>query len=258
MNPLCWSWWWVIAAGVGLWLGGKFLYGRLLYCYKKRLALRDDPIFLKGEDSLLDQKIAYLLEKLREKRILTKGIYEVPESIQEELKKDKYSAVVLQSLADSIVVHTGAYNAVEVILRDQVTSNDISGQYEVYGKANWQVHLYTDACYRVAQIMAVLIHECVHNFLYYYNLELYPEAENEILTDVTAVFLGFGDLLREGYKPIKEIVEGPSPQGEAGFKVSCWKVGYLELNEIAYVQEKYNAFIREYTPEDIIYGRKLL
>ena len=71
---------------------------------------------------------------------------------QQRIKKDKYSLKTLQSLADSIVVHTGAYNAVEVLIKDSVSGNDISGVYEVHGKADWQVHLYEDTCYSLLKL----------------------------------------------------------------------------------------------------------
>lgn len=237
---------------------GKFIVRYCAFLREKADALKDDPIFLKEQDLILDEKIEYILRQFWERRILTRGIYEVPPEISKELKRDKYSLKTLQSLADSIVVHTGAYNAVEVLIKDSVSGNDISGVYEVHGKADWQVHLYEDTCYSLSQIIAVLIHECVHNFLYYYNLEIYPEEENEILTDVTAVFLGFGELLMQGYKPIKEIAKRHLQNEGIEFEINRWKVGYLNLNEIAYVQRKYEEYTEKYTLEDVIYGQKLL
>lgn len=237
---------------------GKFIVKYFVFLREKADALKDDPIFLKEQDLILDEKIEYILNKFGERRILTRGLYEVPPEIRRELKKDKYSLKTLQKLADSIVAHTGAYNMVEVVIKDSVSGNDISGLYEVHGKADWQVHLYQDNCYSISQIIAVLIHECVHNFLYYYDLEIYPEEENEILTDVTAVFLGFAELLMQGYKPIKEIANRHLQNDGIEFEISRWKVGYLNLNEIAYVKRKYDEYTKEYTLEDVIYGRKLL
>jgi hypothetical protein len=248
----------------------RFLFGALLgftgylvfkycaFCRKRAIVLKDDPVVLKTSDPILDEMIVYLLQKMGEKRVLPQGIYQVPESIQAALKKDRFCLPVLQKLADSIVSHTGAHNAVEVIIKDSFKGNDISGAYEVHGKANWQVHLFRDNTYSVAQVIAVLIHECVHNFLYYYDLEVYPEIKNEVLTDVAAVFLGFGELLCQGYKPIKEITKSYLEDGELKFRVLRWKVGYLNLNEIIYLQNKYEAYTEKYTWTDMIYGLKLL
>ncbi|MGI6587849.1 MAG: hypothetical protein ACOX2N_03500 [Peptococcia bacterium] len=227
------------------------------FLWKKSDALRDDPVFPKEKDIILDEKIEYILQQFCKKRIFSAGVYRVPEEIMQELKRDKYSPDTLQKLADSIVAHTGVYNSVEVIVRD-TKLGDISGLYEVYGEANWQIHLYKDNSYSILQIIAILIHECVHNFLFYYDLELYPEEENEILTDVTAVFLGFGQLLMEGYKPIKEISDSHFQYHGIEFEVSRWRVGYLNLNDLAYVIKKYEEYIAKYTREDVIYGKKLL
>ena len=178
--------------GVLLGFTGYLVFKYCAFCRKRAIVLKDDPVVLKTSDPILDEMIVYLLQKMGEKRVLPQGIYQVPGSIQAALKKDRFCLPVLQKLADSIVSHTGAHNAVEVIIKDSFKGNDISGAYEVHGKANWQVHLFRDNTYSVAQVIAVLIHECVHNFLYYYDLEVYPEIKNEVLTDVAAVFLGLG------------------------------------------------------------------
>lgn len=231
---------------------GRYLVSYIAFLLKKLDALRDDPIFYKKRDIVLDEKIEYIKYQFRRKRIFTTGIYKVPEEIIKDLKKDKYSSETLQKLADSIVKHSGAYNTVEVIIHDIDT--DRSGQYTAYGEANWELHIFKDERFNLYQVIAIVIHECVHNFLYFYKLELFPEEENELLTDVTAVFLGFGPLLMKGYKPLKKIAKTNLKGNENDFKVKRLRVGYLNLNELAYVIRKYE----EYVQEDSLWEYNLL
>ncbi|MDD4665484.1 MAG: hypothetical protein PHC81_02920 [Clostridia bacterium] len=215
----------------------KYLVRYIVFLFKKLATLRDEPVFYKEKDAVLDDKIAYIQKQTCSKKICGEGVYQVPAEIRKELKKNKFSPEALQELADSIVAHTGVYNTVKVIV-DDLNSDSISGLYEAHGKISWELHLYKDLRYNLQQIIAILVHECMHNFLFYYNLELFPEEDNEILTDVTAVYLGFGKLLMQGYKPIKEIVDSGFAYNDHNFVVDRWKIGYLDLSDLAYVMRK--------------------
>ena len=56
---------------------GKFIVRYCAFLREKADALKDDPIF-KRTRSFLDEKIEYILRQFWERRILTRGIYEVP------------------------------------------------------------------------------------------------------------------------------------------------------------------------------------
>ena len=66
------------------------------------------------------------------------------------------------------------------------------------------------------------------------------------------------ELLCQGYKPIKEITKSYLEDGELKFRFYAGKSGYLNLNEIIYLQNKYEAYTEKYTWTDMIYGLKLL
>ena len=230
-------WWVLFSFGlfVLLIVGITHIVKYLIFLYQKAKVLQEEePIFSRVSDVKLDKKIAYIQEKTREKRIYLAGVYTVPEDIRKELQRDKFSPDALQSLADSIVLHTGVFNLVEVKIED-AAPGDVAGLYTTYGRMVREVHLYRNHKYSVQQIIAILIHECTHNFLYYHNLELPSEEENEILTDITAVYLGFGQLLLEGYKPVKEIAEKRYVDYAYGIRVHKWRIGYLKMPDLVYV-----------------------
>ena len=49
-------------------------------------------------------------------------------------------------------------------------------------------------------VISILAHECTHYLLISNNIKLKETIQNECLTDVTAVILGFGKYMVEGYK----------------------------------------------------------
>jgi len=213
----------------------KYLARDLIFSYQKAKVLKEEePIFHRKSDTRLDEKITYIQEQIRQKRIYLAGEYQVPDDIIKELKQDKFSFEALQRLVDSIVLHTGVFNFVQVFVEEADSGNTV-GLYTTYGRMVREIYLYRNNKYRIEQIMAILAHECTHNFLYYHNLEHSSEEENEILTDVTAVCLGFGPLLLAGYKPVKEITKPESEDKTQGLKVHKWRIGYLKMSDLVYV-----------------------
>lgn len=220
----------------------KYVVGDFIFLYRRAKVLKEEePIFYRVNDVILDEKIAYIKEQIRKKRIYLAGVYKVPDDIQKELALDKFSESALQRLVDSIVAHTGVFNLVKVVIDDTVPEN-IAGLYTAFGRMVREIHLYRNNKYSVEQIMAILVHECTHNFLSYYNLELSSEEENEILTDVTAVYLGFGEILVKGYKPIKEVSENKHANKEQRIKVHKWRIGYLKLPDLVYLIRTINIY----------------
>ncbi len=78
-------------------------------------------------------------------------------------------------------------------------------------------------------VLAVLAHEITHKYMEIYNISVGQDMihwyENEILTDITTVFLGLGKIVLNGYY---------NEQKFSKYK-QIFKFGYLELNHIAFV-----------------------
>ena len=70
------------------------------------------------------------------------------------------------------------------------------------------------------EVIAVLIHECMHYILRQKRLWLENTMKNEYLTDIACLFYGFDEYINKGYV----------------------LVGYLKRNEIRYIKE----LIREF------------
>jgi hypothetical protein len=83
--------------------------------------------------------------------------------------------------------------------------------------------------------VAVLIHEFMHFLMHHYELDLsdFDEDQEEILTDLMAIFTGFGKVMALGYFP----TEDQEHQNLFGFGDSS--IGYLSVDEISYIEKRY-------------------
>lgn len=80
-------------------------------------------------------------------------------------------------------------------------------------------------------VISILAHESTHYLLLSNKIELKDRMANECLTDVTAIMLGFGKFMQEGYKISNRVIY------DAEFHRSIKKdrVGYLSYKDIKYV-----------------------
>lgn len=66
------------------------------------------------------------------------------------------------------------------------------GKKQVFIEISEEILKFEDA------ILAILAHEITHEYLYFNNISFSNKYENEILTDIAAIFLGFGKLMLNG------------------------------------------------------------
>ncbi len=83
-------------------------------------------------------------------------------------------------------------------------------------------------------VISILAHESTHYLLLSNKIELKDRMQNECLTDVTAIMLGFGKFMVEGYKISNKVIY------DAEFHRSIKKdrVGYLSYKDIKYALRK--------------------
>lgn len=117
------------------------------------------------------------------------------------------------------------------IFVDDEKSNLNPGMYSnIFGKQTITIRL--KKMYSYEQIIAILCHECVHHFLYNKNIKLLPELENELLTDIATIYLGFGKYIKEGYQEIVRMTTIENRQREI-----ITKIGYIDIYQINYIYD---------------------
>lgn len=84
------------------------------------------------------------------------------------------------------------------------------------------ITLYLNNTYTLQGITAILAHELSHFYLYHQGIEYVNTQENEILTEVTTAYLGFGKYMYKGYRDFLEYE----------------LVGYLDIDDFRYILNK--------------------
>lgn len=78
-------------------------------------------------------------------------------------------------------------------------------------------------------VLATLSHEISHKYNHFNKLYFQNSYENEIFTDLTSVYLGYGKLMLNGVEVIKKYGEAYSE------KIHTKKVGYLNREQLAFI-----------------------
>ena len=100
-------------------------------------------------------------------------------------------------------------------------------------------------------VAATLCHEVCHKWLHSHGIRLPVTIENEVLTDVTAVFLGFGKVMLNGCSVTNERHE-PVANGTRTI-TKTMKSGYLDRDQFAFVYRLVCA-MRSVSQSDSIQG----
>jgi hypothetical protein len=114
------------------------------------------------------------------------------ENYAEEIKTEE----LYQLLADKMCAFLMLPFRIKIFFADHLKG---AGKYE---KMEGMQHIFisSDITYHSAeQKLAILAHEMTHAYLFHHGVFLEDELENEILTDIAAIYLGFGNLIFAGY-----------------------------------------------------------
>lgn len=173
------------------------------------------------------------------------GLYKLPSHMKKEVLKTKFSNVSLQKISDHIGFFLGLSTSVKikvgiessdymVAIPDQINRADQVGLYKATGTYQREIQLTKKYRFSLEHILGILAHEQTHNYLYYYGIQEKNKTENEILTDVAAIYLGLGALLLEGYKPITWTSDHWGDGYQSGYTTNTVYIGYLSLEGIRY------------------------
>ena len=158
----------------------------------------------------IDECIDVLNKKLKHPR----SKYEVDEILISRLSEDLYDEKTLLAIAYDIVRHCGIKPlSIKIVIED--TDAAIAGTYcNYFGQS---VITIVRRKYRSEyDIVATLVHECMHLYLNTIGLRYEDRNMNEYLTDVATVYMGFYDIIERGY----------------------FRQGYLTTNDLKRVQKR--------------------
>lgn len=178
---------------------------------------------------ILDECLNYLHKNLQNNYIVLRSRYYVPQDIYPKLKRKFKREKYLKELFENMLNYVGIPASMVQFKISNSTNEQKAGTFQKISTNSNEIILYYSPYYDVSNIISVLAHEISHLYLNMNSLK-YPDTyRNEILTDVCAIYLGFGYFLLYGYKEKKFATF---------FGTYKEKIGYISKNDIEYISQK--------------------
>jgi hypothetical protein len=160
--------------------------------------------------------ISFLSKELPQKPTVDENLYCFPSKIKDRYANSDRKELIVQELADHIGFYLGIIDAVKVRFVED-TRGDFDFQVDQKGNvqgaivhsfaglysANFvgkkQITIANEQIYRFPNLAAIVAHEFTHHYLHLHKIHC-DIVNDEILTDLAAIYLGFGFLLLRGYE----------------------------------------------------------
>ena len=141
-----------------------------------------------------------------------KDSYKIPDDLYERLKENIRDEEVLTLIARDIVSYCGVDGK---DLKVKV-KNELVHAAGTFNRNTNEITISLINTRYIDEVLAVLIHECMHFVLRQNGISYTDTLKNEYLTDIACIYFGFGEYINVAYIMI----------------------GYLKRNEIKYVKKK--------------------
>ncbi len=188
---------------------------------------------------LIASKLSYLKEALPAKP--TKKNYQITNKMLfiEGIITERNLQEKLQQVADKMRDHLLIEKYIKILTIPTVEA----GKFERIDDLNCIYINNSLDLQSYKQKVAILAHEMSHFYLIYqHNIYFADKNENELLTEINAIFIGFGFLLLEGYETFKSTRKN---------KQFMTKVGYIDIRTCKRTIVQ-TAYIRKQNPTWIL------
>lgn len=161
----------------------------------------------------------YLMQKLKYSRLDDKPVIELYQSICKHMNIDRSEI------------------GFSIRRTSSKSKTSIAGSY---GYNNHVITIEVSTYTTIERLIATIAHECTHHIFHSNNMVIKDIKKNEILTDISAIILGFGKYFCKAYKDESRIIY----EGEFLELVDREKLGYIGYKDVKSVM-KYSKKIRK-------------
>lgn len=178
---------------------------------------------------------------LKSLNLSTNEQFKISKELERHLIYSRFSEKYLIELLNEIVKHINLDSS-KIKLKVEYISSKSELEYAGIYR---QSEDYKEICLNIkndmtiSTVVSILAHECTHYLLMSNNIKLEDKKENEYLTEITAILLGFEKYMLEGYKISNDIVY----RGVGRLTIKKDRVGYLtskDVEEVIKGKKKYN------------------
>lgn len=169
----------------------------------------------------LIEKIHFLESKLGERWI---------HPILEPFRFDSSDIIKVQEAGKKIAQHLGLPPLTFIITYTQQELN-VGGNINLDNNNDVFIEIDNKFKNDYEVTLAILAHEICHKYLQLNNLKLFPELENEMLTDAATIYTGLGKLSLNG---CQKTTSSSSISGNTT-TTTTYKVGYMNRQQFAFI-----------------------
>lgn len=144
-----------------------------------------------AKSDLFESILIYLYER----EDLVETPYKAPDELMARLKKNMRDEEVLNELAKDIVT----FCKVDPSKMNIRVQNDLIEAAGTYNTEDNEINISFANTRTPSEVLAVLIHECMHYILFEKNLVMDNREENEYMTDIACLYFGFTEYINRGY-----------------------------------------------------------
>ena len=148
------------------------------------------------------------------------------EGLRQYAQNSSKGPSAIKAIVGEILTHIGMIRQwveVKVTYADDINNNNAAtGMYNEAGFLYGEINILIKPQYDVDAIIAIACHECAHHFLYKRKATLSDKDENERLTDLATIYMGFDEYMKRAYT-VRQVDSHHSA-----------KLGYLNSSEMSY------------------------
>jgi hypothetical protein len=139
----------------------------------------------------------------------------------------------VQSAAKKIASHLKLENMTFIISYARQVKNT-GGHIQLDNSNDVFIEIDSEIKHDYEAVLSILAHEICHKYLYKHNIKLFPEYENEILTDTATIFTGLGKLTLNGCEKT-HVFTNDNVDGSKTETRKTQKLGYLDKSQFAFI-----------------------
>lgn len=159
-----------------------------------------------------------------------KDDFVVNEDLKRRLIYSRFDEKTVRELMKEILKYLSVPSdniSLEVKYKSSKIKTGIAGMY--YYKLN-KIVVFVDPNYSFETIVSIVAHECMHYFLESKDIAWENEIQNEVFTDLSVIYLGFGKYTLEGYKEKRRVIY----ESENQRFVDSDKIGYIGYKDVEF------------------------
>jgi hypothetical protein len=142
--------------------------------------------------------------------------------------------IKVQEVGKIIARHVGLDSLTFIIIYAQQSEN-VAGHINLNRSNDVFIEIDSKFNFDCDIILSILAHEICHKYLYINDIILFPEYENEMLTDAATIFTGLGKLSLNGCEKTSQTTS--TSGNTTTTTITTHKIGYMNRRQFAFVYQ---------------------